>query len=164
MRVAGTVYGDGMAADENPIIVCADGSDASTRAARAGLALIGGSPRVLVATVADEPDPGLISGSGHAGPVMSADEFQLLDDNAQKQAQAIADEAVEALGLQHAETRVLRGDPARALCALATELSARAIVMGTRGRGGVRRAVLGSVSDYVVRNAPCPVVVTGPGD
>ena len=36
-----------------------------------------------------------------------------------------------------------------------------AIVRGSRGRGGLRRAVLGSVSDHVVRNAPCPVVVTG---
>jgi nucleotide-binding universal stress UspA family protein len=37
------------------------------------------------------------------------------------------------------------------------------MVVGTRGRGGLRRAVLGSVSDHVVRNAPCPVVVVGPG-
>jgi nucleotide-binding universal stress UspA family protein len=34
------------------------------------------------------------------------------------------------------------------------------VVVGSRGRGGIRRALLGSVSDYVVRNAPCSVVVT----
>lgn len=39
-----------------------------------------------------------------------------------------------------------------------------AIVIGTRGRGGIKRALLGSVSDYVVRNAPCPVVVTTAAD
>jgi nucleotide-binding universal stress UspA family protein len=43
-------------------------------------------------------------------------------------------------------------------------LGARAVVLGTRGRGGIARALLGSVSDYVVRNAPCPVVVTGSHD
>jgi nucleotide-binding universal stress UspA family protein len=35
---------------------------------------------------------------------------------------------------------------------------------GSRGRGGLTRALLGSVSDYIVRNAPCPVVVTGDVD
>ena len=43
----------------------------------------------------------------------------------------------------------------------ATEVGAAAIVLGTRGRGGFKRALLGSVSDYVVRNAPCSVLVTG---
>ncbi len=32
------------------------------------------------------------------------------------------------------------------------------IVMGTHGRGGMKRLVLGSVADYLVRHAPCPVV------
>ena len=42
---------------------------------------------------------------------------------------------------------------------LAKELGADLIVMGCRGRGGIRRAVGGSVSDAVIRNAPCPVLV-----
>jgi universal stress protein A len=41
----------------------------------------------------------------------------------------------------------------------AEELGSDLIVMGTHGRGGVARAVLGSVADWVVRKAPCPVVV-----
>ena len=57
----------------------------------------------------------------------------------------------------------MRGDPGRALCELATQLPARGIVMGTRGRGAIKRALLGSVSDYVVRNAPCPVIITSRG-
>ena len=36
--------------------------------------------------------------------------------------------------------------------------NAELIVMGTHGRGGVKRLVLGSVADYVVRHASCPVV------
>jgi nucleotide-binding universal stress UspA family protein len=57
---------------------------------------------------------------------------------------------------------VLAGSPGPALCELATSLPASVIVIGTRGQGGLRRAVLGSVSDHVVRNSPCPVVVTAP--
>jgi nucleotide-binding universal stress UspA family protein len=42
---------------------------------------------------------------------------------------------------------------------LAEELGAGLIVMGCRGLGGVRRALMGSVSDSVVRHAHCPVLV-----
>ena len=42
---------------------------------------------------------------------------------------------------------------------LAEKLGADLIVMGCRGRGGIRRAVGGSVSDAVIRHAPCPVLV-----
>ena len=33
------------------------------------------------------------------------------------------------------------------------------IVLGSHGRHGVNRSIFGSVSDHVVRHAPCPVVV-----
>jgi nucleotide-binding universal stress UspA family protein len=46
--------------------------------------------------------------------------------------------------------------------ALAEELGADLIVMGSRGLGGVRRALMGSVSDSVVRHAHCPVLVVRP--
>jgi nucleotide-binding universal stress UspA family protein len=45
------------------------------------------------------------------------------------------------------------------IVALAEELGAGLIVMGSRGLGGVRRALMGSVSDSVVRHAHCPVLV-----
>ncbi len=44
----------------------------------------------------------------------------------------------------------------------AEELGAGLIVMGSRGLGGVRRALMGSVSDSVVRHAHCPVMVVRP--
>ena len=42
---------------------------------------------------------------------------------------------------------------------LAQSLGVGLIVMGSRGRGRIRRALMGSVSDSVVRHAPCPVTI-----
>jgi nucleotide-binding universal stress UspA family protein len=50
----------------------------------------------------------------------------------------------------------------QAIVHLAEELGAGLIVLGSRGLGGVRRALMGSVSDSVVRHAHCPVMVVRP--
>jgi nucleotide-binding universal stress UspA family protein len=49
--------------------------------------------------------------------------------------------------------------PEKAIIHLAEELQVGLIVMGSRGLGGVRRALMGSVSDSVVRHAHCPVMI-----
>jgi nucleotide-binding universal stress UspA family protein len=45
------------------------------------------------------------------------------------------------------------------IVSLAEEIEAGLIVMGSRGLGGIRGALMGSVSDSVVRHAHCPVLV-----
>jgi nucleotide-binding universal stress UspA family protein len=57
------------------------------------------------------------------------------------------------------DRKVRAGDPARALIAEATRHEALFIVVGSRGHGAIRAAILGSVSSQVVREAECPVVV-----
>jgi nucleotide-binding universal stress UspA family protein len=148
----------------NPIVFCVDGSDASTRAVAAGLAIVHDASPVIFVTVVEETDPTLVTGGGLGGGVMTREESETLDSHTESEGRAVAEAAAAATGVANAEVRVVRGDPGRALCALASELPARALVIGSRGRGGIKRALLGSVSDYVVRNAPCPVVITGPGD
>ncbi len=54
---------------------------------------------------------------------------------------------------------VWEGDPGEAIVEAATAEHASLIVLGSHGRSGVGRSFFGSVSDHVVRNAPCPVVV-----
>ena len=49
--------------------------------------------------------------------------------------------------------------PDRTIVHLSEDLGVGLIVMGSRGRGGMRRALMGSVSDAVVRHAHCPVLV-----
>jgi nucleotide-binding universal stress UspA family protein len=145
-----------------PVLLCADGSHHSTAALAAGVALLDPATPLVVVTVMAEPDPTLVTGSGMAGGVMSPEAFDELEVEASTDATDIASQTRSELNLPNAEVKVLRGDPASAICMLAEELDAAAVVIGTRGHGGLKRAVLGSVSDHVVRNAPCTVIVTGP--
>ncbi len=54
--------------------------------------------------------------------------------------------------------RVAEGDPAVHLLHAARELDANLIVMGTHGRTGLGRLLMGSVAEAVSRKAPCPVL------
>lgn len=56
------------------------------------------------------------------------------------------------------ETDQRQGDPATEILAAAESWRADLIVMGTHGRGGLGRLVLGSVAEAVMRHAPCPVL------
>jgi universal stress protein A len=55
---------------------------------------------------------------------------------------------------------VRMGSPARELTTLADLLSADLIVIGTHGRTGLARVLLGSIADTVLRHAPCSVLTT----
>jgi nucleotide-binding universal stress UspA family protein len=59
----------------------------------------------------------------------------------------------------HVETLVVNGGPAHEICQTAESQAADLIVMGTRGRTGLKHFLLGSVTEKVVRHAPCPVLV-----
>jgi nucleotide-binding universal stress UspA family protein len=61
-----------------------------------------------------------------------------------------------------AEFLVWDGDPGGSIAAAAEAEQADLIVVGTRGRSGAGRMLLGSVSDHVVRHATCPVLVVRP--
>jgi nucleotide-binding universal stress UspA family protein len=50
------------------------------------------------------------------------------------------------------------GDVAEEIVGLAKDLEADLIVMGSRGQGGIRRVIEGSISEYVVRRAHCPLM------
>lgn len=52
--------------------------------------------------------------------------------------------------------------PANGVAQLASELEADLVIVGTHGRKGLSRFVLGSVSESVLRIAPCPVLVMRP--
>ena len=63
------------------------------------------------------------------------------------------------LGGTVAEAHLLLGRPAEEIIDLSERIDAGTVIVGSRGQGRLRRAVLGSVSENVVRYAPCPVFV-----
>ena len=58
-----------------------------------------------------------------------------------------------------AQAHLRFGGAPEEVVALAEDIGAGLIVMGSRGRGGIRRALMGSVSERVVRHAHCPVMI-----
>jgi len=59
------------------------------------------------------------------------------------------------------ETKILEGDPWRVIRDEAGSLPADLLVMGTHGRSGFEHLLLGSVTERVLRHAPCPVLTVG---
>jgi nucleotide-binding universal stress UspA family protein len=84
--------------------------------------------------------------------------FEQKRDEAQKELEEEVDMIGES-GANEIQAHLEFGIPDTAIVGLAEELGAGLIVMGSRGLGGVRRALLGSISDSVVRHAHCPVMV-----
>jgi nucleotide-binding universal stress UspA family protein len=81
-----------------------------------------------------------------------------------EQAEKILDEQAEMVEREGATVaekhlRIAERHRAQQIVQVAEDIEAGLIVMGSRGRGGVRRALMGSVSDSVVRHAHCPVMI-----
>jgi nucleotide-binding universal stress UspA family protein len=66
---------------------------------------------------------------------------------------------IEESGVSVKETHLREGRADQEIVEVAEELGAGLIVMGSRGHGRLRRALMGSVSDAVVRHAHCPVTI-----
>jgi nucleotide-binding universal stress UspA family protein len=144
----------------NIVVVCTDGSELADRAAHAGLARLRDGAEVIVVTVIAEDDPTLVLGAGLAGGTETPEEYERLNEVRRAEGNAAVARLVEGLGTKSVRSEVLTGEAGAVVCDFAKEVGADVIVLGTRGRGGLKRAFLGSVSDHVVRNAPCSVMVT----
>jgi nucleotide-binding universal stress UspA family protein len=85
-----------------------------------------------------------------------------MQERAEEGSKTILDEQVrriEETGANVAEAHLRLGKPDDQIVRLAEEIGAGLIVLGSRGLGGVRRALMGSVSDSIIRHAHGPVLV-----
>ncbi|RII09259.1 Universal stress protein [Streptomyces sp. YIM 130001] len=109
----------------------------------------------------------LVHGSFHfsevpIGPGMAAPDFEALDELARRVLEAEADKRRDRFPEVRTDIRVERVRPSTVL----TEASRRAslMVVGSHGRTGLRRLMLGSVSAETLHSAACPVLVVPPSD
>jgi nucleotide-binding universal stress UspA family protein len=143
------------------VLIATDGSELSTHAARRGLELLG-SPSSLTVLAVLTDVPGDEAG-GFEGPVETPEEQDAEWDQEQSDARSAIKVTLDAIGRPQAEQRVEVGDPGGVICTVADEIDADVILLGSHGRGVLKRVVLGSVSEHVLRHAPCPVLVVRQG-
>ena len=133
-----------------PTIVCAIEPGTAERVARAGgeLARDLGARLVLAHVRADPP---LFN---------SKTERERARNRSRRRGREVLRRAHAALpGGTDADERVELGVAVSELTEIAAEIDAALIVVGTRGRGRLASAVLGSVSQALVQQAPCPVMI-----
>jgi nucleotide-binding universal stress UspA family protein len=149
-----------------PVLIAYDGSDAARYALSQAAPILTSSP-VLVVTVWEAglayvttapPADGLMM-----APMIDADIAQDMDREVHAEAERVARDGAEfasSLGLDAAPLAVAdEGDVPRTLLSLAKNRNAAAIVVGSRGLGGIRARLEGSTSKALLKHASCPVVV-----
>jgi nucleotide-binding universal stress UspA family protein len=100
-------------------------------------------------------DPG---GAELEDPVLE-EELESLSEQRAREVLDAAVEKAQSAGATVAQAHLRKGGVPHEIVALAEDLEVGLIVVGSRGHGGIRRALMGSVSDAVVRHAHCPVLV-----
>ena len=148
-------------ADATGILLATDGSEDARRAADAALELAQDFDWELHVTYV-EPMPerhgGLVRSSVDLPPEVVASGEREAGTKLRQEV-----ERIEEGGGEVAQAHARAGSPAAETVALAEELGAGVVVVGTRGLGGVKRALMGSVSEAVVGHAHCPVLVVRGG-
>jgi nucleotide-binding universal stress UspA family protein len=133
------------------VLLATDLSTTSTPAEAEAMRLAAGLGARLIAVSVIDPGTLKLPGGRFRARV------DQVRDERESAAQALVARAQE-IGVPTAFL-VWEGDPGEAIVDAASAEHADLIVLGTHGRHGVNRSLFGSVSDHVVRNAPCPVVV-----
>lgn len=154
------------------IVVGVDGSASSNRALEWALdeARSHGDSTVVLVHAYSSPEKR--NPYAHAYPYLPADSVKQLAENeqelrdqqeqsARQHAEALLDRALEAVGDGSTDVGLKRvvvaRDPSRTLVEMSHD--ADLLVVGSRGRGGFKGLLLGSVSQQCMHHAQCPVVV-----
>lgn len=145
------------------ILVAIDGSEPSTKAVdlAADLAVARGAAVIVLHVVPREPIPPALAAFAKAEGIPLEEEVGRWHD-ARRLGDALTRDAAERLrgrGVTAVETLVEEGTPARAIVEVARGRAVDAIVLGSRGRGALAAALLGSVAQRVAQEAPCTCII-----
>jgi nucleotide-binding universal stress UspA family protein len=146
-----------MAMFPTQILLATDGSDEGKLAAQAATQLSKDTGSEVHVTYV-LPTPEELIGHHFYSPEIR----ESLIEQARSEARKFLDGRAEQLKSEGAKvlgTHLRTGEPDKEIIRLSEEIDANMIVMGSRGLGAVRRALMGSVSDSVVKHAHCPVLV-----
>lgn len=136
--------------NKSNVLVATDFSDDAALAlnqARAYARMTGAG--LLIVHVMQGPTPGEGEGMLHEGAY--ADQSASLAQQLKELAETVDDVPCQ--------YQLLRGTPAAAILQLASEVPTSMIVLGTHGRSGMARVLMGSVAETVIRRATCPVMI-----
>ncbi|XP_066317178.1 uncharacterized protein [Miscanthus floridulus] len=168
---AAAAAGLGLASGEPPqqqqkktvVVVAVDDSDHSYYALEwtvrhvAGAGGMAGGAADLVIVHA-KPSPSSVVSFGGPG---AGEAIRYVDADLRKMAEAVVDRArrVCVANSVHALIEVVEGEPRSVLCGAAEKHRADLLVVGSHGYGAIKRALLGSVSDYCAHHAHCSVMI-----
>ena len=136
------------------ILLPVDGSPAALEAVRQALRMIDEGLRASL-VLANVQEPATLY------EMLLAHDAEVIDQVAAKAGLHLLEPAralVQAAGVEH-EIEVASGDPAHTLIDVLENFGCDMVVMGARGMGTLRSALLGSVSNEVLHAAPVPVLV-----
>jgi nucleotide-binding universal stress UspA family protein len=142
------------------VVVATDGSEAALDAAHRAVALLRPDAQVAVMMVIPEKEDPMTDAGGIEGPALTEEQAEKDWSEATTEGKDALARTVTAMGTE-VETRLVPAEeePGHAIVRVATELEADLLVVGSGGKGFFKRLFTGSVSDYVVHHAPCPVLV-----
>ena len=139
---------------QQKLLLATDLSEVSSSATDQAFELAGrlGASLLVVSVI----DPGSL--------LLPGGRFRARIDQVRERQEQLAQALVERGRDQGTEVSFLvwTGDPGDQIVAAAEAEHVDMILVGSHGRGAVGRLFLGSVSEHVVRNAPCPVLVVRP--
>ncbi len=140
------------------IIVATDLSEASMHAVDTGAALVDalGAQVALVCAFDPMQSMPLVDGSMMAGDVWT-EELDGIQDRIERALEKLRDEKFAGTGCDIIVRR--DGSPGRAIAEVAKERKADLVVVGSHGRTGMKRLLLGSVAEKVVRLCECSVFI-----
>lgn len=144
------------------VLVATDGSDPAERAARHGLALAATTGAELHALSIVDVAAQQVTEDVGGGPE-TAIATESLADASDAAVGAVAELADAQPAAPAVTTAVRTGTPHREIVGYADEHDVDVIVVGTEGRSGLDRVLLGSVAENVLRTSTRPVLVVPPG-